>query len=49
MYHHRIEYFPVMSDVNKGYGWGGGGGCMFLKKGGMKKERGADIAFCTML
>ena len=47
MHHHRIWYFPVMG-VRRG-------GCMFqkkgadIKKGGMKKKRGADIPFRTMI
>ena len=44
LYHHRIQYFPVM-----GVKGGGGGGCIFLRKEGMKKGRGTDAPFHTML
>ena len=40
MYHQRIGYFPVI-DVESLE-------CMFLKKEGMKKERGVDTPFHTM-
>ena len=44
VYHHRIWYFPVIGGVKMRVA-----GCMFLRKGEMKKEREPDTPFCTML
>ena len=54
VFHHRIWYFSVMGGVRRGWGLGCGGLHVSkergggIKKGEMKKERGADTPFCTM-
>ena len=47
VYHHKIWYFPVISGVKRGW-VGGGGGCMFLKKWGIKKQRQGLIHLPTL-